>query len=576
MDHDYYEQVFICPICKTFSSEPKCKNNHNALANNDRKSTINKLLANFVSVGYRIVPNTGAPKSFNPRSYPPVKQSFICHVCGVESFEVTCTKNHDNVKIPKDACDRCPAEFNSVSELLQHKASDHVVKVKQEPLEVPTEEVDTTGNEISLVTMPTEKVSKLSDKFTQLVLKGTLGIGQYQVMTSNAGFVYPEIEEKEEDILEWDDSIELAVLTSGASVTSFVKSEEVVVPKTEQPTKQAPIKPTTIAETIKQPRQFFRCLKCEQEFPNVDGLVFHACLQRNQFPGFQCQFCQRWYVKEQWFARHMKLHSALLPLPCHDCDGGFLTPEELEEHRCVKKVKPKPKEVIDVVECEGSEHISISKRSRIVLPHYYVCQICNIALRSERQLNLHLHIHELAKANAMGVEKQIPPSPPEAISTSKSPPKKQIHIFECNICSLTMSSIEEVRVHLATHASNRLYKCESCNERFATTRNLQQHKCAKAVPTPAPPPKQPSKRKAKDPPQQEVRPKLIPENTGPKVEEAFEHKCVHCGKSFGQAAGLACHLKEHGGDPEGRFQCEKCPMKFKILRNLIVHRAKLH
>lgn len=50
LEHESYEQVFVCPTCKTFSSEPQCKNNHNALKNNGRQSTLSKLLANFVSV----------------------------------------------------------------------------------------------------------------------------------------------------------------------------------------------------------------------------------------------------------------------------------------------------------------------------------------------------------------------------------------------------------------------------------------------------------------------------------------------------------------------------------------------
>ncbi|XP_039435626.1 zinc finger protein 594-like [Culex pipiens pallens] len=603
LEHESYEQVFVCPTCKTFSSEPQCKNNHNALKNNGRQSTLSKLLANFVSVGYRIVPNPSALDTSSLRSWRPVKQSFICHVCGVESFDATCTNNHDDVVIPKDVCERCSAEFNSVSELLQHKVSAHgSVEVKEEPPEVPTEqEVVSTESEVpaepSQVPTPTDKWKKVTDKFTQLVLKGTLGMGQYQVMTSNTGFVYPEVQDKEEDILEWDDSIELAVLNGGGSVTSLTKSEEVVVPEVEEPPKE-PVPPNV---KIPKTRQFFRCLKCDTEFPNAHRLIFHDCPQRDQFPGFQCQFCQRWYIKEQWFMRHLKLHQDLLPLACPQCDANFLAPEELEGHRCKKKVTPKQKEIIDVVPSESSGGGGCGRgkgsgSGKVVLPHYYICQICNISLRSERQLNLHLHIHQLAKANAMsaamqraaavattGEEMEIPSSPlatePEAPSTSdaKSPPKQQLHIFECNICALTMRSIEEVRVHLASHASNRLYKCESCNERFATTRNLQQHKCAK-VATPVPPRKQPApKRKAKDPPKQVVGPKVVSKSVDEQVEEALvEHKCVHCGKIFGQAAGLACHMKEHGGDPEGRFQCEKCPMKFKILRNLIVHRAKLH
>lgn len=158
-------------------------------------------------------------------------------MCGVESFDATCTNNHDDVVIPKDVCERCSAEFNSVSELLQHKVSAHgSVEVKEEPPEVPTEqEVVSTESEVpaepSQVPTPTDKWKKVTDKFTQLVLKGTLGMGQYQVMTSNTGFVYPEVQDKEEDILEWDDSIELAVLNGGGSVTSLTKSEEVVVPE---------------------------------------------------------------------------------------------------------------------------------------------------------------------------------------------------------------------------------------------------------------------------------------------------------------------------------------------------------
>lgn len=103
--------------------------------------------------------------------------------------------------------------------------------------------------------------------------------------------------------------------------------------------------------------------------------------------------------------RHLKLHQDLLPLACPQCDANFLAPEELEGHRCKKKVTPKQKEIIDVVPSESSGGGG-GGRGKVVLPHYYICQICNISLRSERQLNLHLHIHQLAKANAMSAAMQ--------------------------------------------------------------------------------------------------------------------------------------------------------------------------
>lgn len=308
-------------------------------------------------------------------------------------------------------------------------------------------------------------------------------------------------------------------------------------------------------------RKLLLCKKCGEEFPDMDTFVPHHIL--HGYSGrFECQFCSRRYTRLHWFRFHMETHADQLPVVCKFCDDYFLSTKLHDEHL----------QSVHDVDHDGMDKVLLSLE--VIKNNPFLCMGCGRWLKSKKHLEMHHQMHALAKRKVAAADEpvlnyyyfvivmlchssycfQIPTSmnstsasadvSKPTVSSSKTGKKKPIHIFECNICSANIRSIDEVRLHLMSHSANHPYKCEACHERFPSTSQLQQHSCKRSV--------------------------TISTST---------YKCNECGKVFSQAAGLACHVKTHEDAASKKietFSCDDCPEKFRVLSSYLIHRAKNH
>ncbi|EAT43995.1 AAEL004593-PA [Aedes aegypti] len=273
------------------------------------------------------------------------------------------------------------------------------------------------------------------------------------------------------------------------------------------------------------------------EFPDMDTFLPHH-LSHGTSASFDCQFCLRHYTRLYWFRTHMETHADLLPIVCKFCDDYFLSTKLHVEHL----------QSVHQVDHDGED--KILKSLEYIQKNPYLCMRCGRWFKSKKHLEAHQKTHDMVKGRTVPVDEPIRADENTPTSSDHSPAtvsslkddekKKPIHIFECNICSANIRSIDEVRQHLLSHSENRPFKCEVCNERFSSTAQLQQHNCKQS-----------------------------------KSTEINSYKCKDCDKVFSHAAGLAFHIRTHEQQLEA-FSCDKCPEKFKVMSSYLLHRIKNH
>ncbi|XP_076385224.1 uncharacterized protein LOC100876446 isoform X2 [Megachile rotundata] len=135
--------------------------------------------------------------------------------------------------------------------------------------------------------------------------------------------------------------------------------------------------------------------------------------------------------------------------------------------------------------------------------------------------------------------------------------------FICPICSKTISTKGNLKVHLKTHQPKGKYGCDICGRIFKTQPNLFKHKeyhgriqfpcnvCGRVYPTN-------STLRAHSITHSNLRP----------------HACPLCDKTFKRNQDLKFHINQHTGARP--YQCPYCPRAFASSGNCFSHRKRMH
>lgn len=559
LDPDYYEHIYVCHICCGVSTEPVCGNNH---VPDDLSIDFENLIQpTILSANNQLVTAKEdkqkdkicaviPPFSTNQQT---LNQDYLCPTCGDISTDIECKKNHD-IQTLKDVCSVCETEFSSINEMIQHDKC-------CQPFNRSC--VDSVMSLVSLCNADQiNSVVKpfaiyLPENFASMVQKGSLGTGQYQVVAVDTNSLQDEVMNTlsasdfglAQNIMEWDESMDLAVLDIDDSTFEVLGNEEslfepnIAVAYSAQLQIESPkhgqISSTSARKELKERkhienRRQLRCVICEIELLDVDALVAHYLTHGSST--FICQFCLRHYSRSHWFKVHMKTHAHEMAIVCALCDDLFLSTKLHAEH------------------LETVHNLYVAETERKLLDHQknpFMCMECGRWLKSEKHLESHRRMHEMGRSAKLehpmtttdksicsGGKNTIKLACMESTTTTvlNQGKKKPIHIFECNICSATIKSIEEIRQHMMSHDAHQHFKCEACNQQFQTAAQMDQHKCIKHA--------------------------------------ANLNTCTDCSKVFSHPAGLPYHLKaDHQVEA---ISCDKCQLKFKMLGTYLIHRARHH
>ncbi|XP_046408171.1 zinc finger protein 665-like isoform X4 [Ischnura elegans] len=190
--------------------------------------------------------------------------------------------------------------------------------------------------------------------------------------------------------------------------------------------------------------------------------------------------------------------------------------------------------------CTKPYSLKSKLREHIVVCHLSVeshkCSICHTFFPTESELKVHEAIH-------FSKSKYICSA---CYGNFRSRAKVSMHVknvhnmdksYACSACYVCFPSQSELGVHQGCHSLDKKHCCSKCGKKFIDKRYYRAH-------------------------------------VGVCQLGQLLHKCGKCGKEFLTRGDLKSHLLTH--DPEKRFACHLCPMRYSQSTNLSAHIRNFH
>ncbi|KAI8425082.1 hypothetical protein MSG28_006944 [Choristoneura fumiferana] len=237
-------------------------------------------------------------------------------------------------------------------------------------------------------------------------------------------------------------------------------------------------------------------------------------------------------------------------LVCGICQRVLSTALEIE-----------PTEQLCCATSDGKSSVSPKK-----LHTMYVCDFCSGLFADAGALDRH-------RSSCYVQDQSQSFSPPQKDHAEDVASKECGQIFcACDICEKRFSSIEELKMHAigcqtmgkkdrrsySSGGSSKMWNCGSCNQLFATARELYRHKRGEDRPTGAPLMAYVCEECDK------VLGSMCALHTHKKMHKVTKpgYPCRVCGRRFNQSGHLAIHMRMHTG--ERPYPCDLCPKAFKV------------
>ena len=285
------------------------------------------------------------------------------------------------------------------------------------------------------------------------------------------------------------------------------------------------------------------CQECGKSYRKATELWEHKKFHNKTHV---CPYCSQKFPFKKKLVIHMRNHTGERPFVCELCNKGFMEKNVLKSHRLkIHKVDkngqacmPKEKKNVNCPICNKvvrqyglKEHLAIHDSSR-----QYQCQSCEKSFVQKQALAYHVkRVHEKDLKFVCNVCDYKFVRVGDLNFHMKKHDAGYYVSRTCDICGKVLCNEQSYKDHVATHASEKTVKCNSCDLMFYTIRSRRDHE--------------------------------------KRVHEGRVFQCDICGRKLVTAKGLKNHMLIHSG--EKPYGCEICGMYFRKLDTLKSH-AKTH
>ena len=304
--------------------------------------------------------------------------------------------------------------------------------------------------------------------------------------------------------------------------------------------------------------KFFKCPKCDKEYPHYCKLTRHYAVTHTQEKKFKCDQCDYRTFTHNQLNEHSKSHK--VSLTCDICRKRFKTAETLHKHKKFMHEKhEKPIKKCHMCHICGLEFkVAVSLTNHMAIQHQSVtadliCDKCGKGFPTKDLLRNHnyfshrqkvficticqrafLHVTKLAEH--LRTEHQI------VCGTSD--------IFSCGHCKSTFSTVKELNSHLVSkHFLENIKKCDECDTSVTTQALLQCHKIEAHAFNPFEPTKD---------------------------EDTKKLKCDICNTFWKTKSTLTHHIKNKHNKDSHNIECDQCSFKTFRKSLLTVHKQHKH
>lgn len=272
----------------------------------------------------------------------------------------------------------------------------------------------------------------------------------------------------------------------------------------------------------------FKCRVCGKGFNDVSAKKGHERLHTGE-RNFECEVCQMKFATEYRMRMHRLTHgdqdhkepSLLI---CNGCRKGFLNLSSLRKHKRSKNCGKK-----------------------------YQCIICN----QEFDFKAEWKIHSLKEH-----EEQVVDDSEDEAEEEEGVDREQ-RVFVCDVCNEKHPTLQKLNAHRKLHEKGKMYACESCPKKFASSVSLKYHK---------------RKHTGEGPTCSFCHKIFFNKKSLLRHERIHQgvkpYKCGFCEKTFSDPSACTSHMKIHSSDKP--HKCLYCDKFFRQKSQRTQHQKKVH